>query len=113
MQTGTRREFALGNPKNRSFAPDCCAQAPLQTRFSLLAVFHAWVIAIRFPFTRVLRFLSRKVLENFSPPRKSKTFRNRRLGETRPRTRALPECCGRGCPAILPDAESVAALLVC
>src|SRR6266478_819144 len=65
MQTGTRREFALGDPKNRSFAPDCCAQAALQTRFSLLVVFLACDIAIRSPFTSVLRFLSRKVLENF------------------------------------------------
>ncbi len=69
MQTGTRREFALGNPKNRSFASNCRTQTGLQTSCNTQICKHPELSRLgnpaRSPFTNVLRFLSRKVLENF------------------------------------------------
>src|SRR6266581_6844243 len=69
MQTGTRREFALRNPKNRSFESNCRTQTGLQTSCNTQICKHPELSRLgnpaRSPFTNVLRFLSRKVLENF------------------------------------------------
>ena len=62
------------------------------------------------PFTALLRDLKVEVLGNLLFRGNPQYLRNRKLRETRPRMRGLPEYCGRDYLANLPSAGFVAGL---